>query len=136
MSDRHLSQQPRLVLLGTVVGNVLTSATLTATASAASGTLDIDFLIVVNLRDETVAIVANDDISLANLVTTGAATLFMGFTPTSTARPRCTPAALAAPCLPATVARCRSKRLARTCTRSGQRRTGSIGALRIPATRS
>jgi hypothetical protein len=82
------STQPRLVLLGTVVGNVLTSLTLTVTASAASGTLDIDFLIVVNLRDETCAIVANDDISLANLATSGAATLDMGFSPTSDRAPQ------------------------------------------------
>lgn len=81
------SQQPRLVRLGTVVGSVLSTVSLTATALAAAGTLDIDFLILVNLRDETCAIVTNDDISLANLVTTGVATLFMGFFPASDRAP-------------------------------------------------
>jgi hypothetical protein len=74
--------QPRLVMLGTVVGSAIANVTLTITASAAASTLDIDYLILVNLRDETVNIIAHDDINLANLATAGAATLDAIFRPT------------------------------------------------------
>lgn len=75
--------QPRLVNLGQVVGNALTGLTVTVTASAASGSLDIDYLIIVMIRNETCGIVAHDELSLANLSTSGAATLDLAFNPTS-----------------------------------------------------
>jgi len=51
---------PRLVLLGTTNAISAASISLQVQASAASGTLDIDYLIVVNLRNETVAVIAHD----------------------------------------------------------------------------
>jgi hypothetical protein len=74
------SVAPRLVLLGTTIGVGLTKISVTVAASAASGTLDIDYLIVVNLRDESVAVIAHDDISLASLGA-GSVTLVAQFLP-------------------------------------------------------
>lgn len=79
--------QPRLVLLGITGSNAANAVTLTATASAASGTLDIDYIIVVNLRDETVSILAHDAVSLAG-VGAGAASLAFDFNPLLDQNPR------------------------------------------------
>jgi len=78
---------PRLVLLGIAGSNAANAVTLQATASAASGTLDIDYIIVVNLRDETVAILAHDAVSLSG-VGAGAASLAFDFNPLSDQSPR------------------------------------------------
>lgn len=77
---------PRLVMLGTVNGVGLENLRLTVQASAASGTLDIDYLIVVNLRDETCAIVAHDAIAMTNMGA-GAATLDVLYNPTVNQNP-------------------------------------------------
>jgi len=78
---------PRLVLLGVTGSNAANAVTITATASAAAGTLDIDYIIVVNLRDETVAILAHDAVSLAG-VGAGGASLAFDFNPLSDQNPR------------------------------------------------
>ncbi len=78
---------PRLVLLGVAGNNAANGVTLTVTASAASGTLDIDYLIVVNLRDETVAILAHDAVSLAG-AGAGNASLAFDFNPLLDQNPR------------------------------------------------
>ena len=59
--------EPRLVLLGVTAAVNGASLSLIIQASAAAGTLDIDYLIVLNLRDNTIAAVAYDD--SANLAT-------------------------------------------------------------------
>ena len=69
---------PRLVNLGTVQTVSAISLGLSVTASAASGTLDIDYFILVNLRDETVNIVAWDEFTLATVLA-GTVTLEMDF---------------------------------------------------------
>lgn len=78
---------PRMVYLGTV--NTLTTGGLqfAARASAASGTLDINSMIAVNLRDETVAVLAFDDVDLLN-GSAGAHAISAQFNPTADQNPR------------------------------------------------
>lgn len=78
---------PRMILLGTVNGTTLSSVGFTVQASAASGTLDINYLLVVNLRDETCAIIATDDVNVS-LISSGAVTLNFAFNPNSDQNPR------------------------------------------------
>jgi hypothetical protein len=73
---------PRLVLLGTVVPVNATGLAVAVQASAAAGTLDIDYLIVVNLRNETVAVIAHDAIATSSF-TAGAFTLQALWNPTT-----------------------------------------------------
>jgi hypothetical protein len=77
---------PRLVYLGTVSGVGLTSISTTATASAASGSLDINYAYVVNLRDETVNVIAHDDISVS-AISAGAVQIQAQFIPYSSQYP-------------------------------------------------
>lgn len=55
---------PRIVSFGTVSVYAVDAITFTITASAASGTLDIDYVTMVILQDETSAVVAHDAIPL------------------------------------------------------------------------
>lgn len=60
---------PRIVVLGVAVVNQDTNIlTLTAQASAVSGTLDFDGPMIVNLRDETCAVIAHDAAPIGGLV--------------------------------------------------------------------
>lgn len=62
------SLNPRMMLLGTATVPPETNIiTLTVQASAASGTLDFDALLVSNLRDETCAVIAYDDVAIGAL---------------------------------------------------------------------
>lgn len=62
------SLNPRMVLLGAATVPPETNIiTLTVQASAASGTIDFDALLVANLRDETCAVIAYDDIAIGAL---------------------------------------------------------------------
>lgn len=72
---------PRLILLGTCNGVNLNNASFTVQASAASGTFDINYVLCVNLRDETCTILATDDINVS-LISSGAVTLNFKFNPT------------------------------------------------------
>lgn len=82
------STQPRLVLLGVSGSNAQNTVSVTATASATgAGTLDIDYLIILNLRNETTAIIAHDAASLAT-AGAGAASLAFDYSPSSDRTPR------------------------------------------------
>lgn len=72
------STQPRLLYLGSAVVTSAVSMNFTVTASAASGTFDIDYFVLVNLRDETVAVVSWDQLVLATYIG-GTVTLEMDF---------------------------------------------------------
>jgi hypothetical protein len=62
------SLNPRMVFLGSATVPPNTNIiTLTVQASAASGTIDFDALLVANLRDESCAVIAHDDIALGAL---------------------------------------------------------------------
>lgn len=72
---------PRLVFLGTFVATNLSKISLTVGTSATGSTLDIDYLILVCLRDETVSVVAYDDLNISGMAA-GAVTLeaqFQGY---------------------------------------------------------
>jgi hypothetical protein len=77
---------PRHVLLGTMQGSQVNKISFTITASAASGTLDIDYVIIVVLENENCAILAHDAIALTNLGA-GAVTLDAVFNPSTTQNP-------------------------------------------------
>ena len=77
---------PRLVLLGTLVGQQLTKISFTITASAAASTMDIDYVIICMMVDENCAIVAHDQVALTNLGA-GAATLDAVFNPSTAQNP-------------------------------------------------
>lgn len=77
---------PRLVLLGTLVNAQANKLSFTVQASAASGTLDIDYVVISLLKDETCAIISYQDVDLTNLGA-GAATLDIVFNPTTAQQP-------------------------------------------------
>lgn len=80
------STQPRLVRLGSLVGSALSKISFTITASAASGTLDIDYVIIQVLQDETCVIISHDDVALTNLGA-GAVSLDFVFNPLTMQNP-------------------------------------------------
>lgn len=71
---------PRIVPLGLISTLGSESLTLSIAASAASGTLDIDYIALVNLRDETVNVLSYDAVALAPL-SSGAAQITFDFNP-------------------------------------------------------
>jgi hypothetical protein len=61
------SANPRIVNLGTIIPpDTAATLNLTITASAAAGTLDIDYICIVPLQNELGGVIAHDAISLAN----------------------------------------------------------------------
>jgi hypothetical protein len=78
---------PRLIVLGTVVGNPVTNVGVTIQASAASGTFDVNYILSVNLRDETCTVLAHDSVSVA-LISSGAVTLNFAYNPILDQNPR------------------------------------------------
>jgi hypothetical protein len=80
------STQPRLILLGTLVNAQANKLSFTVQASAASGTIDIDYVIISILKDETCAVIAYQDIDLTNLGA-GAVTLDIVFNPVTAQQP-------------------------------------------------
>jgi len=74
------STLPRLMLIGIVNVTGASGLQVQVQASAASGTLDIDYLIVVNLRNETVAVIAHDAIDCSTF-SAGAFTLQAVYNP-------------------------------------------------------
>jgi hypothetical protein len=77
---------PRIVYLGMVNGTGLKDVSWTAIASAAAGTLDMDYILCVNLRNETVAVVAHDSVAVS-LISAGAVTLNFKFNPIADQNP-------------------------------------------------
>jgi hypothetical protein len=80
------SQNPRLIYLGEVVGTSMNNVLVQVAASTASGTLDINYLLCVNLRDETVAVIAHDDVAVS-LISSGAVSLNFKFNPLTDQQP-------------------------------------------------
>jgi hypothetical protein len=81
------SLQPRLVVLGTLNISQANKLSFTIQASAAAGSLDIDYVILAVQQDSTCAIIAHDDIPLTNLGP-GAVSLDFIFNPLTDQNPK------------------------------------------------
>lgn len=71
---------PRVIFLGEVSGIGFTGMQVSCIASAASGTLDINYVLCVNLRDETVAVIAHESVDVS-AISLNAVTLSFKFNP-------------------------------------------------------